>query len=518
MRGTSIPEVAVHPLDIIRFEPEKVLIEELFERFTLEAIVQNYETSGEGEPARELVLSTQLRLTPLLAPRLCALFDEVKVRLRFEESAELFVQSHSDVNGFSLYTLTPDKPHIVSLTSGMIERMSDDELRFVLGHELGHLHFRHHRPRLVYAALAGEEGEEQLPSRIPPLLQRRMESWERLAELSADRAGFVAVEGRLEPVVSAFFKLTSGLGPEHLRFDIEAFLSQLKDLLQMKRREVLAQFSHPVTPVRVRALQLYGEAGGGQLQAQLPEPKKKSRKKGEVEAGPVSMHTPEVQKVDQEVSDLAQLMDFEVTETLDIHARDFLVSAGMLAVHAGDGDMSREEHELLVQLLLPLTADPEQLFVRVGSEEEALKLLKQASDWLRKNAGEERFVLYRQVAHLVAVDGVLDPDEKHFMLQLARHLDIPAKAATRLLYEVLADYLQSRPWDRKLAFKTRPASHKRKRITSGDQERTPTDPQDSAATATPETPVVPEESASGSAPPIPIHSVKARSPRSRKKA
>lgn len=463
----------MHPLDSIRFEPEKTLVEELFERFSLEAIVLNYEQSGEGEPAREMVLSTQLRLTPLLAPRLCRLFDEVKARLQFHEPVELFVQSNSDINGFSLHSLAADKPHIVSLTSGMIERMNDAELRFVLGHELGHLHFRHHRPRLVYAALATEE-EEDLPARIPPLLQRRMETWERLAELSADRAGFVAIEGQLEPVVSAFFKLTSGLGPEHLNFDIEAFLHQLGDLMQLKRREVLAQFSHPATPVRVRALQLYGEAGGGILPPAAPEteaearPEPKRRRKGlplEGHIGEANGNTraPAAPRsaVDTQVAELAQLMDFEVTEVLDINARDFLVSAGMLAVHAGDGEMSRQEHELLVQFLLPLTADPEALFMRVGTEEAAEKLLKQTAVWLRTNAGEERFVLYRQVAHLVAVDGVLDPEEKAFMLKLAKLLDIPAKAATRLVYEVLADYLQSRPWDRKLHFRTRVAAKKR---------------------------------------------------------
>ena len=455
----------MHPLDSIRFEPEKTLVEELFERFSLEAIVLNYEQSGEGEPAREMVLSTQLRLTPLLAPRLCRLFEEVKTRLQFLEPVELFVQSNSDINGFSLHSLSADKPHIVSLTSGMIERMNDEELRFVLGHELGHLHFRHHRPRLVYAALATEE-EEDLPARIPPLLQRRMETWERLAELSADRAGFVAIAGHLEPVVSAFFKLTSGLGPEHLRFDIEAFLHQLGDLMQLKRREVLAQFSHPATPVRVRALQLYGEAGGGELPPVVAEvvvdQRKKSRKAPSELLGPDGrVIKPPRTQVDSQVGELAQLMDFEVTEPLDINARDFLVSAGMLAVHAGDGEMSRQEHELLVQLLLPLTADPEALFMRVGTEEAAEKLLKQAASWLRANAGEERFVLYRQVAHLVAVDGVLDPEEKSFMLKLAKLLDIPAKAATRLVYEVLADYLQSRPWDRKLHFRTRTAVKKR---------------------------------------------------------
>ena len=72
--------------------------------------------------------------------------------------------------------------------------------------------------------LSGEE------SRLPPLLERRLETWDRLAELSADRAGYAAVEGNLNAIVSAFFKMASGLGPAHLRYDIDAFLSQLEEL------------------------------------------------------------------------------------------------------------------------------------------------------------------------------------------------------------------------------------------------------------------------------------------------
>ena len=42
-------------------------------------------------PFFDMVLGTQLRLTPVLAPRLCQLFDDVRKRLGFEEKVQLFV-------------------------------------------------------------------------------------------------------------------------------------------------------------------------------------------------------------------------------------------------------------------------------------------------------------------------------------------------------------------------------------------------------------------------------------------
>jgi len=299
-------------LDRIRYRPERVLIDELFERFGLDKVIEHHESTI-GPAAHEFVLGTQLRLTPILAPRLCNLLLELQDKLGFDEPTELFVQADAAVNAFAIHTLAEGMPHMVSLTSGLVELMSDDELRFVLGHELGHLHFRHYRARMIYGAV-GET--DQGESRLPALLKRRMETWERLAELSADRVGFTAAEGRLEPIVSAFFKMSSGLGPEHLHFDIDAFLSQLEDLRKLKRREVLAQFSHPVTPVRVRSLQLYGERGGS------------------------GMADEELVDVDGEVAAIAQLMEHEVSEPLEVQGRDFLLSAGLLAApHLFDYDL-----------------------------------------------------------------------------------------------------------------------------------------------------------------------------------
>ncbi len=402
-------------MERIRYQPEQTLIQELFERYDLAELIAHHEAEA-GAAAHEYVLGTQLRLTPILAPRLVGLLQEVKERLDFDEDTELFVQADASVNAFAIHTLAEGLPHMVSMTSGLVELMSDDELRFVLGHELGHLYYRHYRARLIYAAVGKTEVGE---SRLPLLLQRRMESWERLAELSADRSGFTAVDGKLEPIVSAFFKMASGLGPEHLSFDIGEFLAQLEDLKKLKRREVLAQFSHPVTPVRVRALQLYGEAGGSAAEPDV------------------------LTTVDDSVAEIAQLMEHEVSEPLEVNGRDFLLSAGILAAHADGTQVSKEEWDLLVHLLLPLCADPEASLAQILSAEQAHELMDTSSEWLRENAGAERYTLYQQLAHLVAVDGRILGHEKEFMLEIAERLRIPEKSAMNILYEVLAGYLQT---------------------------------------------------------------------------
>ncbi len=409
-----------HPLDEVRFQPERALIDHLFEQFALEEHIDHFERSGEAGRYYEFVMSTQLRLTPLLAPRLCTLLDQARERIRFDHAVELYVAPDSVVNAFALHSLAADQPHVVSLTAGMVERMTDAELLFALGHELGHLHYRHYRALLIDHAIGQDERGN---SRVPPLLGARMQTWSRLAELSADRAGLVAVDGDLDTIVSAFFKLASGLGPEHLRFDISAFLEQLEDLQKMKRRDVLATFSHPVTPVRVRALQLFTEAGGSL------DP---------------SGGAGALEPVDADIARIARLLDYEVTKELDVHARDFLLAGGLLAAHSDEEGITDDQWQLLINLLLPLTSDPEAQIDRIETVEQAQARLEETAAWLRDNAGEERFFLFRQLAHMVAVDGRLQAGEQELMTAVAALLHIPDKAANEMVYEVLAGYLQTR--------------------------------------------------------------------------
>ncbi|MFT7518902.1 MAG: Zn-dependent protease with chaperone function [Kiritimatiellia bacterium] len=415
LRTGYAPRVTNSPLSRIRYAPERTLIELLFERYGLEDVLRRYLERQTSAPWYELVTSSQVRLTPLIAPRLTGLLAEVKAELGFDEPIDLFVEPSAEINGFALHAIQ-ERPHIVSVTSGLVERMTDVEIRFVLGHEVGHLCYRHYRSRLLPLAMgADEEGD----SRIPALLQRRLESWDRLAELSADRSGHAAVRGDLEAIVSTFFKMASGLGPEHLRYDIDAFLAQLLDLEQMERRDLLARFSHPTTPVRVRSIQLFGLAGGfGASEADL-------------------------RATDVEVARVAAVMEMEATEPLQIHLRDVLVGAGLIVLHA-DGRPPTSDQALLLQLaLLPLCSDPESTVGAVQSHEQARELMSEAATWLGEHAGEERIVVFTQLGHMATMDGDLDEGEESFLLDHAAKLNIPKKQAKSRLYDAAASYLQT---------------------------------------------------------------------------
>ncbi|MFN7699190.1 MAG: hypothetical protein ACK5U8_14920, partial [Deltaproteobacteria bacterium] len=112
-------------LDEIRFGPERALLERLFERYGLEVLIDHFVESGGARPTYELVLGSHLRLTPLLAPRLTSLLDEVKAALAFVEPVELFVGQDGEVNAGAMPSLGAGLPNVITLTSALVERMTD---------------------------------------------------------------------------------------------------------------------------------------------------------------------------------------------------------------------------------------------------------------------------------------------------------------------------------------------------------------------------------------------------------
>ena len=398
-------------LDRMRFAPEKHKVEKLMETFGLEPILSHFEREGGVKSLRDQVLGRHLKLTRTMAPRLFSIMESVRRSLGYDAPVDLFVVEDSAINAFAVYSLD-STPHIVGLTSGLIERMTDVELRFVLGHEIGHLWFRHYRMQMVPRAFGNDNDGD---SKVPGLLARRLEIWQRLAELSADRAGFVATDGQLDPVVSAFFKIASGLGPEHLQFDISAFLQQLEELKQLERRDTICDFSHPVTPVRVRALQLYRDAGGA------------------------SADGLKLSQVDAEVIQLAKLMERTPTEPEEVHKLNYVLAGGVLVGHADGKGLGEREMQCLVDMLMPLTSDPEESIADITSVAQAEQMLAESSAWMKENTGEVRFVGFKYLCIIAIAEG-LTPAEEQLLYRIAEMTGIPGKVAGDLIHEVLTHF------------------------------------------------------------------------------
>ncbi len=204
---------------------------------------------------RRHLLSTSVQLSRVMAKSLHKTADECRERLGVETPLELYVFPSPS---FNAACVKPEAGRLfIMFSSSILEAFNDAEIKFVMGHELGHHLFNHHDIPIGYI-LRGQTN----PS---PKLALELTSWSRYAEISADRAGAYCAQD-LEAVAHSLFKLASGLSGDYANFSLEDFMRQV-DEMQLEDAEPGQGaptgdwfLTHPFSPLRVKALKLFDES------------------------------------------------------------------------------------------------------------------------------------------------------------------------------------------------------------------------------------------------------------------
>ncbi len=188
-------------------------------------------------------------ITPQTEPALARLVSDCAERLQ-SGSVSTFIAPGSSLNA---YTFGLGKPQVVVVYAGVIRIMDADELRFIIGHELGHVSLGHTWLNSLVGGLAGIPS----PYFAAVLLYVVFRWWNRSCEYSADRAGLLAC-GKPEKAISALIKIESGspgnLSAEGLRMVLNRIEAE-DDHLEGDLREMIS--THPMTVRRLEALRKY---------------------------------------------------------------------------------------------------------------------------------------------------------------------------------------------------------------------------------------------------------------------
>jgi Zn-dependent protease with chaperone function len=173
---------------------------------------------------RLLFQANAVRVGPTQFPRLNALYADVLTTMDWSERPELFVSQTPFVNA-GAYGM--QRPFIV-INSGTLKLLDDDELRTLLGHELGHVmsgHALYHT--LLVIILSVSLGLVPFLAGIALLpIQLALLEWYRKSELSSDRAGLLAAQ---DPVASMRMFLKMAGGGDMKEMDVNTFLAQAKE-------------------------------------------------------------------------------------------------------------------------------------------------------------------------------------------------------------------------------------------------------------------------------------------------
>lgn len=225
-----------------------------------------------GESAiRVMFMASAVKVTPKQCPDLHAKLQIACTTLGVD-MPDFFIQQNPIVNAF---TGGVEKPIIV-MHSGLLERLTDEEILAVVAHEVGHIHAEHvlylTAARLI-EALANVSiarlipGAEIVKFLISAGISSALLGWARRAELSCDRAALLVTQNP-HVIGSTMMKLAGGTFSSKIDYDL--FLEQAKDFQKNYDENKLDKFwadiinagqSHPFPIWRVSEILQWVESG-----------------------------------------------------------------------------------------------------------------------------------------------------------------------------------------------------------------------------------------------------------------
>jgi Zn-dependent protease with chaperone function len=394
-----------HPASEIRCDNDLKLYQALLANLEVRRVretLEKQEENRKGPGVRRHLLSTSVRLSRSMSGALHTMADRCQERLGIESRLELYAYPAPQ---FNAACFKPEDGRVyIMFSSSLLEAFSEQELLFVMGHELGHHVYRHHEIPIGYI-LRGK-------TRPAAALALDLFAWSRYAEVSADRAGAYCAED-LPSVARALFKLASGLRDDAIvQFDLEEFLRQVDDMLALGEQPGQGApmqdwfLTHPFSPLRVKALTIFDRSAL-------------------MRSGGIGKHD-----LEDQVQTVMGLMepDYLKGKTEATRAMRNLFVAGAIGVADAAGGISDKERQTLEEFFEEGYAleklDPERL----------RELLPKRIEAARKKASlSQRMHVVRDLCLIAGVEQPVVQAESRLLEEIAQELEIPTDFVSQCL-------------------------------------------------------------------------------------
>jgi len=310
-----------------------------------------------------------------------------------ENQIEFYVSNDGEFNSSSIYSSIDGKPHIVIINRGLIERVTPQELEFIIGHEIGHLIYQHsYVTRVIQHVYPTYEN-------LPPILQKLYDVWSKLCEISADRVGLLSCND-LEVAVRGLFKLSSGLDDRYFNLSYENMVKIAdQTYAEMRDHPSYVSATHPANPIRIKALLEFSQS---KLWKDISGKKK---------------HPAVDEDLESKMNEILYLIkkvpfdDQEETELL------FLSSAGLLLLSAHE-ETKEEEYNYLINILAQYIHWPP-AYLEELNKNNIHSVMKKSSKKILANFPQRARDLVRQLFPIILRDRKITDSEVEVFVKIS---------------------------------------------------------------------------------------------------
>jgi len=371
----------------------------------VEEVLKKIRVSGSDTYWRSNMEGHSLKVDKELLPDFHRLCHDVKKKRNFDEAVDFYITGDSTVNAFSVAAEEEGEPHIVNVNSALFDLMTTDELKFVIGHELGHLINKDTAlARLIRFVFPPE-------ANVPVSLQYKIRLHDQLAELVADRYGYIATEN-LDVCVTAFFKLASGLDLAKMNVSIEALIADNNRRLEYFLNDKgVSRASHPVNPIRVQALNLFATSDSEE----------------KLQAG-----------MDELISILLKVGTCE----LDEHTARFIASAGLIVANIDEG-INEDEIKQVIESLASMKMFPRKFLDEIAQGNVGEIFADSVQNILRINPGMREGMLKYMIG-IVLSDKLIAKEEVDLLYEFGEQIGLSEmEVATAIGEAIQVNYVPS---------------------------------------------------------------------------
>ena len=205
------------------------------------------------------------QVTPESCESLYALIKDVANTLDVSPIPEIYTEWKYDING---RTFGFGDDTLIVLNSGTVDLLTDEELRFVVGHEFGHIKSGHVIKHMMAQMLNIAVGTVPVIGNLADPIKYLLLYWNRLSEFTADRAGLLAchdIDVALNEIIKVAglpYKYFGNNVKESFLKQAESFSLDLNDITdQTVKMITIATSNHPWTVMRAAELIKWYESG-----------------------------------------------------------------------------------------------------------------------------------------------------------------------------------------------------------------------------------------------------------------